>query len=147
MNSRIAVTILVASTMLGLATGPALAKPEASFAARSGKSRIVFECGEGNAIWLRLWYPTRGWQGDQVAEIRIGDSSFRAEIDGASDSAVLSDVPMPGMGATQDLVAAAKSGTELVLAGPAAEQIPGPNRSFPLTGARAKIERVERACR
>ena len=50
------------------------------------------------------------------------------------------------MGASPALFAAAKAGKELVLAGVAAEQIPGPDRSFPLRGARAKIERVEKAC-
>ena len=50
------------------------------------------------------------------------------------------------MGVTDGLLSAAKASEELVLAGPSAEQIPGPSRSFPLKGARAKIERVEKAC-
>lgn len=119
---------------------------EASFPARSGKSRLVFECADDKAIWLRIWNPARGWQGDRPAEVKIGETTFRTEIDGATDSVLLSDVPLPAMGVSPALLAAAKAGTELVLAGIAAEQIPGPNRSFPLKGARTKILRVEKAC-
>lgn len=131
-----------------LAAAPAIAKsaPEAAFKAGAGKSRVVFECGQDKAIWLRVWHPARGWQGDRPAEVKIGDQTFKMQIDGATDSVLLSDLPLPAMGPSPALIAAAKAGTELVLAGAAAEQIPGPNRSFPLRGAGAKIERLERAC-
>lgn len=119
---------------------------EASFPARAGKSQIVFECGQDKSIWLRVLHPARGWQGDRPAEVKIGDQTFKTQIDGATDSVLLSDLPLPAMGPSQALVAAAKAGQELVLAGAAAEQIPGPNRSFPLRGARTKIERLEKAC-
>ena len=120
--------------------------PEAVFPAREGTSRLVFECGQGKAVWLRIRNPQRGWLADKVSEVRLGQRSFRTEVDGASDSFILSDVPLPGMGVTPALIDAAKSAEELVLAGPAAEQIPGPRRSFPLANARGKIEAVEKAC-
>lgn len=138
-------------TLLSLAcfaASPTLAKPapQASFPARVGASRLVFECGHDKSIWLRIWNPARGWQGDRPAEVRIGDQTFRTEIDGATDSVLLSDVKLPAMGVSPALVAAAKGRKELVLGGVAAEQIPGPARSFPLRGARTKIARVEAAC-
>jgi hypothetical protein len=140
-------TVLVSSAIVAL---PALAEakrtPEAVFPAREGTSRLVFECGEGKAVWLRVRNPQRGWLADKASEVRLGQRGFRTEIDGASDSFILSDVPLPGMGVTATLLDAAKNAEELVLAGPAAEQIPGPRRSFPLAGARAKIEAVEKAC-
>ena len=140
--------ILVLSTLALLLPTLAEAKraPEAVFPAREGTSRLVFECGEGKAVWLRIRNPQRGWLADKVSEVRLGDRRFRTEVDGASDSFILSDVPLPGMGVTTALLDAAKSAEELVLAGPAAEQIPGPRRSFPLANARGKIEAVEKAC-
>jgi hypothetical protein len=141
--------LLLTAVAIAATPGGALAQkrmPEASFPARAGKSRAVFECNEDKAIWLRIWNPVRGWQGDRASEVRIGGETFRTEIDGASDSFILSDVPLPKMGVTDGLLSAAKRGEELVLAGQAAELIPGPDRSFPLRGARAKIERVEKAC-
>lgn len=142
----IGLTSLAAAAALAVAPEARGNAPEASFPARAGKSRLVFECAEDKAIWLRIWHPPRGWLGDRAAEIRIGERRFGMEIDGASDSFLLSDVKLPAMGVTDALIAAAKAGEELVLAGKAAEQIPGPNRSFPLKGARARIERVEKAC-
>lgn len=144
------VTAGLAIVALATASTAALGRAaEAEFPARAGKSRLVFECNQDNkdkAVWLRVWNPVRGWRAERPSEVRIGETRFKTEVDGATDSFILSDVPSPGIGVTPALLAAAKSGEELVLAGPAAEQIPGPSRSFPLTGARAKIERVEKAC-
>lgn len=143
-----AISFAMLSSVLAAAL-PAAAKgdkPEASFKARAGRSLLVFECGDDKAIWLRVWHPVRGWRADKPSELRIGAATFRTEVDGATDSFLLSDVPSPGIGLTDALLSAAKAGDEAVLAGPAAEQIPGPRRSFPLTGARARIDRVEKAC-
>ncbi|TDR87073.1 hypothetical protein [Enterovirga rhinocerotis] len=147
--TRRAATLGVIAVALAVPAGSMAAKaaaPETSFPARAGKSRLAFECAADKAIWLRVTNPPRGWLADRASVIRIGRTTFRVEIDGASDSFILSDVPLPKMGVTDGLLAAAKAGEELVLAGRAAEQIPGPDRSFPLTGARAKIERLEKAC-
>ena len=137
---------LCALLLLGTfaATTPALAKQvvEASFPARAGKSRLVFECEpikKDRAIQMRIWNPARGWLADRPSVVRLGEKTFRTEVDGATDSFLLSYVPLPKTGVTDDLLAAAKGSEELVLAGPAADQIPGPDRSFPLKGARAKI--------
>lgn len=148
-SRRFAATFLLSLAALAAGTICAAAKgskPEASFPAREGRSLLVFECGDEKAVWLRVWHPVRGWRPDLASEVRIGPKVFRTEVDGATDSFLLSDVPLPGMGLTDALLSAAKEGSELVLAGPAARQIPGPRRSFPLTDARAKIARVERAC-
>lgn len=146
-------TLRATSIALALSTvaGAALAQPapEAAFPARAGKSRLVFECdrqNEDKAILMRIWNPARGWLADRPSVIRLGEKTFRTEVDGATDSFLLSDVPLPKIGVTNDLLSAAKASEELVLAGPAADQIPGPDRSFPLKGARAKIEQVEKAC-
>lgn len=124
--------------------------PEAAFPARAGKSRVVFECNRINketAVWLRLTDPPGGWRAHRPATIRIGARSFKVEIDGASGSSVLSDVPLPKMGVTRALLAAVRAGDELVLSGPAAERIPARRRSFPLDGTeKAKLQRVEQAC-
>lgn len=148
MTLRHASTLLAGALALSLAAAPALAKraPEAGFPARAGKSRLVFECGPDKAIQMRIWNPVRGWLADRPTVVRLGEKSFRTEVDGATDSFLLSDVPLPKSGVSDDLLAAAKASEELVVAGPSAEQIPGPQRSFPLRGARAKIGRVEKAC-
>lgn len=148
MNPRMIRRIaLAASAIVALPTiAEAKRMPEAVFPAREGASRLVFECGEGKAVWMRIRNPQRGWLADKASEVRIGAQRFRTEIDGASDSFILSDVPPPRMGVTQALLDEAKRAEELVLAGPAAEPIPGPRRSFPLANARARIEAVQKAC-
>ena len=110
--SRIsALALAMLSSVLATAL-PAAAKgdkPEASFKARAGKSLLVFECGDDKAIWLRVWHPVRGWRADKPSELRIGAATFGTEVDGATDSFLLSDVPSPGMGLTDALLSAAQA--------------------------------------
>lgn len=109
---------------------------------------LVVQCDEVNKSMSLVLQPPASWNGDAGYKMKVlvDGKPFAVLIDGTDEGAVLSNLPKDAIGIDASLRQAIKGGRSLVLEGAAAAGIAIRQRTFPLDGAGAAVERIENSC-